>query len=681
MIFGPEVLHDLSRATHLEWLVTNGLGGFASSTIVGVNTRRYHGLLVAALDPPGDRVLLVSKVEVELVTEAGVFPLGTNKYLRVVHPEGYRYLFFFTDEPWPTYLWKVGGVSLRQELIMPWGENTTLLLFRLLPGSKPATLRLIPLVNCRNYHEITRENTWPFRQETWEKGTLVEAYSGAPRLRLSTSRGHYFLRGVWYREMEYEREKERGLSSVEDHFSPGYFEVDLEAGEEAVLRLALEEGRTTREPGLIVPAMVRPVMAAEHQRRRELLERAAPLLARVGEERPWLAEPVRRLVLAADAFLVQRRRTGRRTILAGYPWFTDWGRDAMISLPGLTLATGRPEVAREVLTTFAEHCWQGLIPNRFTDVRDEAEYNTIDASLWFVLASYRYLMATRDLIFVQETLWPVIRQIMTAYRSGTKWGIKATRWGLVTGGSRGVQLTWMDAKIGEWVVTPRHGMAVEVNALWYNALKIAALLGRRLGDPEAGTWETMAAQVQRSFREFFWNSATRSLFDVVTEEGGRDASVRPNQILAVSLPFSLLEPREEAGVVQMVARDLLTPYGLRSLSPRDPSYRGVYGGDQWARDAAYHQGTVWAWLMGPFLSAALKVYGTTPAQRELAWDLLVPLLGHVFQAGLGFISEIFDGNYPHLARGCIAQAWSVGEVLRVLWEDLLHLTPEASWLI
>ncbi len=661
-VLGSGHLSSPQAALRYEWLVTNGAGGFAASTPVGANARRYHGLLIAALDPPVRRHLLLSKVEEELAVGGGSWHLGTNFWRGGVHPHGYRHLWSFHSDPVPTFTFALGGVLLTKRVWMPRGRQAVYVRYDLLEAPETVRLRLYPLVNARDYHHTVRENPWPFTQTTWSAGTEVEAYPGAPRLRLAVDRGEYHVGGFWWREMFYPSEEERGLDCIEDHFNPGWFEVALLPGEGATLLAALcapPEDPLEPSDGL---AHLEAVIA----HRQALLQRAGPGPAGAVPASWWRAWP--RLVWAADQFVVSRR-TGGVSILAGYPWFTDWGRDAMIALPGLALATGRPELCREVLATFAAYCRDGLLPNRFPDLGEEPEYNTVDASLWWFEALWRYLGQTGDWEFALDACWPAVHQILRAYARGTHYGIGARADGLLWAGVRGVQLTWMDAKVGDWVVTPRHGCPVEVNALWYNALRVGARLAQRRGEGAlAEEWANWAERVREAFLQQFWNAEQGCLYDVLGEEP--DPAVRPNQLLALSLSFPVLDPEmapaQARSVVAVCRRHLLTPYGLRSLAPQDPAYRGRYQGNVWERDSAYHQGSVWAWLLGPFVEAARRV-GSETAKQALPL-LLEPLLAHLDDAGLGSISEIFDGDWPHRPRGCFAQAWSVAELLRMLAE-------------
>ena len=632
-----------------EWLLTNGLGGFASSTIIGLNTRRYHGLLVAALHPPVDRRLLVAKLDEDLFIDGARHVLGTNQ----VHDgffaqEGYRLLQRFQRWPFPAYTYQIADIFLFKTIFMVYGHNTTVIRYRIVNESRhPLALRLYPLVNCRDFHDSLLENDWPFIQFIEGHQVEIEPFPGAPHIWLASDRGDYTRGPAWYRGMYYQVERERGLPCHEDHFLPGYFTVQSDTSEDFTIVVSAES----------IPLITYEDLESE------AVKRQADLLEAAG----YQDEFARQLVLAADDFLVWRQSTGKRTIIAGYPWFNDWGRDAMIALPGLTLCSGRHAEAREILATFAAYARDGLIPNMFCNAGEEPIYNTVDAPLWFFYAVQKLLQYTADYGFIQRRLYPAMQEIVAHYRRGTRFRIRMAGDGLVEAGEPGLQLTWMDAKAGDWVVTPRTGKPVEVNALWYNALMFMSELSAVLNEPDL--YSTLAEQVRASFCDVFWNETTRCLYDVV-DGANRDARIRPNQVLAVSLPYSPLSRDHGRAVVGKVWQDLYTPYGLRSLSPSDREFKGRYLGNQLERDAAYHQGTVWSWLTGHFISAYRRINGYSPASMETASRMLAPFKDHLRDHGVGSVSEIFDGDEPFTPRGCFAQAWGVAEVLRCWAEEL-----------
>ncbi len=640
--FSSSVCSSFSSAVTREWLETNGLGGFASSTIIGVNTRRYHGLLVAADKPPVGRAVLLSKLEETLVVDGARHDLSSNQYSGAVHPHGYRLQHQFRLDPFPVFSYAVDGVTVEKSVFMVYGENTTVVSYRVSGAEgRGVKLELRPLVAFRDYHSTTHENAAYDVTIREERGRVrLKPYSDCGVLYLAHNGAKIEKQGHWYRNFEYQEERQRGLDYQEDLFNPLVFEFDL-----------------SKTPEAVVVASTEPCVASESHslRHREIQRRTSICLP--GADNDLVAA----LKCAASQFIVERSTF--KTVIAGYHWFGDWGRDTMIALPGLTLSTGQPEIARGILLAFAAHVDRGLIPNRFTE-EGAAEYNTIDATLWYFEAVRAYLAATRDAAFVRQNLYGVLRQIVAFHESGTLFNIRVDAAGLLEGGEDGRQLTWMDAKVGDFVVTPRAGKPVEVQALWYNALRTMEALAADFGDPMGQShYAELATRAGGAFNESFWNDNDDCLYDVVNGDV-YDGSIRPNQIFAVSLEYSMLDSRRARAVVDRVERDLLTPYGLRSLSPHDPRYRGRYEHDVRSRDTAYHQGTVWPWLMGPFLRAYRRVYGDNRSTQARVSEWLENFRVHLREAGLGQISEIFDGDSPHFPRGCIAQAWSVAELLR-----------------
>ena len=647
---------DLEASLSREWLETNGLGGFASGTVAGANTRRYHGLLTAALNPPGGRMLLLSKLEETLVLGDRRIDLSTNEYEGAVHPSGYLYLSAFRLDPFPAFTFEVEGVKLEKSLFMLSGSSTVQIEYRLLEspaGSKPQ-LELRPLIAFRDYHSTTHENGALDPQvQSAANLASVQPYGSLPRLYFAHNAEAVAPEGYWYRNFLYRLERERGLDAKEDLFNP------------LVLRWNLNK----RQSALVIASTEAQDIGNAQKFRKKELKRREDLQASAPNADPL----VRALTVAADQFLV--RRGNDWTVIAGYPWFTDWGRDTMISLHGLTLFTGNTEIAKSILRNFARHTDRGMLPNRFVDSGETAEFNTVDATLWFFEAARAYAAVTGDYQFVREELFPVFTGIIDFHIKGTRYNIKMAENGLLNAGAPGAQLTWMDAKIGDWVVTPRSGKPVEVQALWYNALRIMEDLAQRFGDEELRKrYSALASMVVCAFDRLFWNKDKNCLYDVVNG-GPPDPTIRPNQIFAVSLHYSMLSKERARAVVETVERELLTPVGLRTLAPSDSHYHPRYEGDQYSRDSAYHQGTVWPWLLGPFITAYVRVNGGTAAARQRAHGLLRGLEAHLIEAGLGQISEIFDADPPHLPRGCIAQAWSVAEVLRALCEDVYQVVP------
>ena len=658
--FNQEILGDLGSSLSREWLETNGLGGFSSSTVVGLNTRRYHGLLVAATEPPVGRMVLLSKLEEVLLIDGEPFELSANRYPGTVHPQGFRYLTSFRLDPFPVFTYEVEGIEIEKSVFMVQGENTVVAQYTLAKNrpEAPQTLQLEirPLIAFRDYHSTTHQNG-SLNSEIEESAGLaaVTPYEGVPTLYFAHNASALERTGDWYRNFEYDIERERGLDFQEDLFNPMVLQFDLTAGPATVI--ASTEKRDAAQ-------------AAEY-REAEITRRQ-----RAAAASPVADEFAQALASAADQYIVSRG--DQKTVIAGYHWFSDWGRDTMIALPGLTLPTGKHDVARSILRTFAKHVDQGMLPNRFPDAGETPEYNTVDATLWFFEAARAYLAYTGDSEFVRTELYPVFTDIIAWHVRGTRYGIKVDPSGLLNSGEPGVQLTWMDAKVGDWVVTPRHGKPVEIQALWYNALCIMDDLAGQFGD-DAGQkrYRNMAAVASWAFNRLFWNEKAGCLYDK-TNGGPPDPSIRPNQIFAVSLPHSMLSPERARSVIEKVHQHLLTPYGLRSLAPSDPQYRGRYTGSPTCRDGAYHQGTVWPWLIGPFITAYVKVFGNNDRARRQAAEWLAPLQEHLSEAGLGQISEVFDGDAPHRPAGCMAQAWSVAEVLRAYVEDVKGIRSVAK---
>jgi predicted glycogen debranching enzyme len=648
-----ESCRNLETAQSREWLEKNGIGGFSSSTITGLNTRRYHGLLTAATKPPVGRLVLLSKLEETLIIDGRRYELSTNQYPGVVHPQGFRYQNGFRLDPFPVFTYEVEGVRLEKSVFMVQGENTTVVQYELIgvlpdgSSTSPIVLEVRPLIAFRDYHSTTHENGSLNSSVQTEDGlTTVKPYSDLPALHLAHDAAQIDTNGFWYRNFEYAVEQERGLDFAEDLFSPCALTFDLDVNARVSL-IASTERRDVR--------MVDAFREAELGRRNS------------SSGKLQADQLISTLTAAADQFIVARERC--KTVIAGYHWFADWGRDTMIALPGLTLTTGHSEIAKSILAEFAAHVDQGMLPNRFPDAGETPEYNTVDATLWFFEAVRSLLQYTNNVEFVRASLYAVLTDIIDWHVKGTRYQIHVDHDGLLYSGESGVQLTWMDAKVGDWVVTPRHGKPVEIQALWYNALRVMEQLAAKFKDEKAKKkYAAMADKARASFNQEFWNDEAGCLYDVVNGDL-RDASVRPNQVLAISLTNSMLSQDRAANVLRVVERELMTPRGLRTLSPQDPNYIGRYEGDPRSRDGAYHQGTVWPWLMGPFITAYVKTFGAKAGQK-FATEWLSHFQDHLGEACLGQVSEIFDGDAPYTPRGCVAQAWSVAELLRAAIEDV-----------
>lgn len=632
-----------------EWLVTNSLGSYASSTPLGCNTRRYHGLLVASTTPPVGRIMTLSCLVEQITLNGETYDLSTHEFFGgTIAPKGYLNLKEFRNEAAATFIYRLGKAELTKRVLLADRANVVAVQYTLRHFEGSASLTLRPLLAMRDFHHLqkrTPNNRINFEQV--KKGVVVHDLDGTGQSLFLHAEGTFQADPQWWYNFHYRVDHGRGQDSQEDLYSPGVFNLELQAKKPIQLTASLGEPEI-----LHVEDSLRRRQARQTDLADSLGDKASPI--------------ARQLAIASDAFVVQRSfpsSAAGKTILAGYPWFADWGRDTFIALPGLLLCTRRFADAQKVFSTFADHISEGMLPNRFDDYSTAAHYNSIDASLWFILAAERYLQATDDQDFWKNTLMPASDSILKAYQKGTRFDIHADADGLLMGGNAQTQLTWMDAKLGNEAITPRHGKAVEINALWYSAHRIMARRCRTIAPDIADHYAHHAELIGQAFVKLFWNDYCGGLYDCVYHDQA-DPSIRPNQIFAVSLPDSPLSSDQQRKVLTLVTEKLLTPYGLRSLSPDDPRYRGRYGSSWESRDRAYHQGTVWGWLMGPYIEALLKVEGDTPFGLKRAEQLLEGFGKHLQQAGLGSVSEIFDGDAPHDPKGCFAQAWSVGEWLR-----------------
>jgi predicted glycogen debranching enzyme len=641
-----------------EWLEPDGLGGFASGTACGIRTRRYHALLLAATTPPTGRVVLVNGFDAWMETAQGTFALTSQRYEPgVVHPNGASRTSAFSTDPWPRWILTLeDGTVVEQNVVVLHGTPLVAITWRLTGGGRrsSAVLSVRPFMSGRDYHSMHHENgAFQFEPERRADRLVWHPYDGIPAIHAITN-GEYRHRPDWYRYFRYEEEAARGLDASEDLAAPGVFTWQLAEADASLVFAAGPDADAALPPGVSASELVARVQSSELARRKAF------------------ASPLHR---AADAYLVTRG--SGRTIVAGYPWFTDWGRDTFIALRGICLAADRIDEARRILLEWTGAISEGMLPNRFPDRGEAPEFNSVDASLWFVIAVYDlFAAATRRAIEIapsdREALETAVDAILTGYAAGTRFGIRLDEDGLLAAGVPGVQLTWMDAKVGELVITPRIGKPVEVEALWLNALYLASARSAR--------WGALFTRGRASFQKRFWNEVTSSLHDVVDVDhrpGTVDPSFRPNQIFALGgLPVVLVNEDQARRALSAVESRLWTPVGLRSLAPTEPGYTGNYRGGVLARDGAYHQGTVWPWLLTPFVEGWVRVRGGGPRVKAEARErFLAPLLGHLEEAGLGHVSEIADGNFPHTPNGCPFQAWSVAEALRL---DRLVLGPTAS---
>lgn len=639
-----------------EWLEADGLGGFASGTVVGMRTRRYHALLLAATTPPTGRFVLVNGFDAWVETEGGSYPLTYQHYTPDVYGPDIttRSIERFEADPWPRWTYRLAdGTRIVHELFVRHGSSNTVLSWRREGGAGVARLRVRPFLSGRDYHGMHKANdVFRFDAQASGERVLWRPYDGLPGI-WCQSNGTYRQEPHWYRNFLYDEEQARGLDCTEDLGSPGLLEFDLSRGE-AVMILAADVPGERVINGASAQTAIRQLRDAEQKRRS--------------------AFPTR-LHRAADAYLA--RRGEGKTIIAGYPWFTDWGRDTFIAVRGLCIATGRLDDARDILMAWTGEVSEGMLPNRFVDHGESAEYNAVDASLWFVVAAHEWREAMktagrRVAKADNDRLDAAILAILEGYSRGTRFGIRMDEDGLIAAGVPGVQLTWMDAKCGDWVVTPRIGKPVEIQALWLNALHIGA--------QRDANWQRIFVRAYDSFHARFWNDEKGCLYDVIDvdhQPGVVDGAVRPNQVFAVGgLPLMLVDGERAARIVDIVEQKLLTPLGLRTLAPDEPGYTPRYEGGPSQRDGAYHQGTVWPWLMGPFVEAWVRVEGATPAaKREARQRFVEPLLQHVDVAGVGHVSEIADATPPFTPKGCPFQAWSVGELLRIELDVLADRGP------
>ena len=646
---------DLPSMMHDEWLEADRLGGFASGTVSGIRTRRYHALLLTATQPPAGRIVLANGFDAAVETARGTCSLSSQLYPpNIVHPDGASRIVEFKSEPWPTWIFALqDGTKIQQQIFVVSGASLVALSWQVLHKTAKAIMTVTPFLSGRDYHSLHHENdSFQFQPEMNGPRLIWHPYPGTPGI-IALHNGEYRHRPDWYRNFVYEQERERRLDFTEDLAAPGSFQFDL----------------TTSEGILILGAA--GFTADELTQERTAKELLADLRDKEHRHRAAFSTPLER---AADTYLV-KRGTGK-TIVAGYPWFTDWGRDTFISLRGLCLATGRLDDARDILLEWSNVVSEGMLPNLFPDQSERPEYNAVDASLWYIIAVHDFLAATQSNGTTTQrqtmSLHKAVHAILCGYSQGTRYGIRMDQDGLLAAGVPGVQLTWMDAKVGDWVVTPRIGKPVEVQGLWLNALWIGSQFDER--------WKATLARGLNSFRCRFWNMEGGYLFDVIDadhETGKLDATFRPNQIFAVGgLPLALIEGEPAKRIVDVVERRLWTPLGLRSLAPEESGYTPHYQGGVRERDGAYHQGTVWPWLIGPFVEAWVRVRGNTnEAKREARSRFLTPLLDHLNAGGLGHVAEIADAEWPHTPRGCPFQAWSLAELIRL---DRIVLGERAS---
>jgi predicted glycogen debranching enzyme len=681
LTLSKESLMRFGEVIEQEWLITNGLGSYGSSTVPAINTRKYHGLLVAALNPPGDHTVCLSKLDEDLIVGEDTFRLGANEFHDVIYPEGYKLITEFTLSPYPTYSYDAGNVAVKKTVFLPQNKNAAAILYHITNrNSTDIKIKLYPLLNCRYYHTVINHKRAPidFTQKSSAREVQTTFLNPKAAMICRISEGKFVERLNWVEQLHYRDETMRGEADLDDCFQPGYFELQVSAGAEkdfAVTCAVSPENQQTQQILDFIGDSTLEIDTAfilELKKKEDLLA-AFYLSHPLAPMSDWLNW----ILLAADSFLVQNA-AGKKSVLAGYHWFESWGRDTFISLPGLTLVTGRFSDAKDILANFMSYLKDGMIPNLVDDKTGVPIYNTVDGTLWYVNAVLKYVKYTGDFGFVKTQLWTKLQDIIEHHMRGTMFGVRLDEDGLLMHGPR---LTWMDAVVDGDMITPRAGKAVEIQALWYNTLRTMEMLAGKFSDDAlADKYDAMAERTKSSFTENFWNPKQGCLYDVLAPDGA-DALLRPNQIFAVSLDYSMLNAADSRRVVEVVNRSLVTPFGLRTLSMDDPKFVGKCMGDRRSRDNSYHNGTIWPWLLGPYVSAYLKVNDyTAEARKQALENMILPLFTvGIHQGGLGTINEIYDCEPPNAPRGCISQAWSIAEPLRAYIEDVLKVKPAAKF--
>lgn len=647
MIYTKKFVSTFEEGTNKQWLITNGIGGYASSTIIGCNTRKYHALLVGTKTPPYNRTCYVSKVN-ETITINGIkHDISTNECLGYIS-KGFNYQTSFTKDYFPTFDYEVNDIKIKKKLTMIYGKNATIIKYEIETGTKEAKFEIAPLINYRDFH-ATNTNEIEFAQVLLANNNLKIVYDSNNSLFIDTNLTHYEkLNNVNFNNMFYRIEKQRGLDAVENHFIPGVYSITLLPNSKVELYMTFS---TEYIPKINI-GYVNSAFYKEIYRQNKLIEKA-----NINDDY------ANKLVLAADQFVIQKSNE-ESGILAGYPWFEEWGRDTFIAFEGILLVTKRFEIARKVLLSSVKHIEDGIMPNTFNAYTGEGLYNSVDAGLWFFEAVNRYIDYTNDFKFVIENLYSYMKEIILSYNDGTLYNIQVDKKdGLLVSGTPNIQLTWMDAKIGENVITPRNGKCVEINSLWYNALNIMMKLANKIKDNiEYKMYKHMAELCKISFNEKFWNVSKNTLYDVIEPYSHE---IRPNQIIALSLSYPIVNGSKAKIILDTVSEHLYTPYGLRTLSQYSSNYIGKYYGDVVQRDRAYHQGTVWPWLLSEYIIAFCRANGYSLKERKRWIKYIKVLKENIVDDCIDSISEIFDGDYPHTPNGAYAQAWSVGNILKL----------------
>jgi len=667
--FDESTCGNVKVALEKEWLEADGGGGYSSSTIIGVNTRTYHGLLVAPPEKGTARILFLSKFEELIVIDGKSHSLSCNIYPDAIHPTGFMYLKEFSLSEFPTFVYQIGDVVIEKKIFMIRGEHSVVVMYRLLEGTAEVTLKIRPLVAFRSYHKLLRHSVDV--QETYSVGdheVVFRLFDTAPFLYFKHNGFLVERASLWYYNFIYAREAERGFGASEDLFNPFEITYRVTKNQPACCITSLQQVRHACGISL---------EQEEHAKRKALFQSYG--VPDTQDVRPTAHTIGYRYVLNATSAFIVKRDHDSSAIVAGYPWFEEWGRDTMIALTGLTLVTRRFDCARSILKRYVSYLKDGRLPNYFSEETGLPVYNAVDSALWYFYAIYKYIAYTGDLYFVIDELYDTMKTIVYWLIQGADPHLKMADDYLLTYHGKQSPGTWMDARIGDRIITPRRGKIVEINALWFNAIKVLECISHRCKeDKDNEKFKHLAEQIQAHFTAVFWNKEKHCLYDSV-EGSEKNDTLRPNQIFAVSIPFQLMNFRYEQSIVESVEHELLTMHGLRSLSALSENYCGTYTGNPYSRDSSYHQGTVWPWLIGPFIDAYIKVNGRKGKSREVCEVLIKALFHHVlYDAGLGFVSEIFDGDFPHAARGCSAQAWSVAELVRIYHEYILAAEPHLS---
>jgi predicted glycogen debranching enzyme len=676
--FNREAFSCLSDIIEKEWLITNGAGSYAATTMPGINTRKYHGLFVAALHPPRDRTVCLAKLDEDIMVNNEVYRLGTNEFANLIFPEGYKFAKQFSISPFPTYIYDADNITLSKTIFIPRKKNVVSIIYKVdNKNDDQCIVRIYPILTCRYFHTVIDRYKIPlnFNQKSDDKKFEVSFERPQATIVCTSTEGSFKEKINWIDRLHYREEALRGESNVDDCFQPGYFNMQVPAKTEKEFAITVAVNHDSKVAMDDLNSYGNTIQVVNETFNHEIYRKLKLLnLFYDDHQKAPMSDWLNWILMAADSFIVETLK-GRKAIIAGYFWFEPWGRDSFISLPGLMLVTGRFQEAKELLQDFMKHCKEGLIPNFLSDKTGVPVYNTVDGTLWYINSVLQYLKYTADLKFVKDMLWENLKSIVEFHEKGTFFDIVLDNDNLIIHGPR---LTWMDAVAAGEQITPRGGKAVEIQALWYNTLRTMEVLAKKFGENSlAEKYLVMADKTKKSFIEKFWNSEKKSLIDVLEAEG-KDTSLRCNQIIAVSLDFNMLDIEKNKHIVDVVNRELVTPYGLRTLALNDPKFVGKCMGNRRSRDTAYHNGTIWPWLLGPFVTAYLKVNEYNEKYREFALkNFIIPLFSlNIHQAGLGTISEIFDCDSPNVPRGCIAQAWSVAEPLRAYIEDVLGVQPK-----